>query len=230
MQNGTVLSQGNNHAPSQSLPLWQTASQDQGTECQNQQDQRNAQKQEQTISGMELKQRGSVIENQKHQQRSDASKELNCLQMSQKRTQDDCQQRPAQQISIQNPQQIHIQNPQKIPVQNPQTTGMQISEKTPILVHEPDRSSSIEGESQYSKLQKISNQQTTITERASNPLNHNNRAGQVPFGLLLPVLQAQLDKDRAMQLQTIFAKLKVRVSVCVNELSVSLIFLMKLIS
>ena len=206
--------------PSQSLPLWQTASQDQGTECQNQQDQRNAQKQEQTISGMELKQHGSVIENQ--QQQSDASKELNCLQMSQKRTQDDCQQRPAQQISIQNPQQIHIQNPQ--------TTGMQISEKTPILVHEPDRSSSIEGESQYSKLQKISNQQTTITERASNPLNHNNRAGQVPFGLLLPVLQAQLDKDRAMQLQTIFAKLKVRVSVCVNELSVSLIFLMKLIS
>ena len=57
--------------------------------------------------------------------------------MSQKRTQDDCQQRSAQQISI----------------QNPQTTGMQISEKTPILVHEPDRSSSIEGESQYSKLQ-----------------------------------------------------------------------------
>ena len=126
--------------PSQSLPLWQTAGQDQGTECQNQLDQRNAQKQEQTISGMELKQHGSVIENQKHQQRSDASKELNCLQMSQKRTQDDCQQRPAQQISIQNPQQIHIQNPQ--------TTGMQISEKTPILVHEPDRSSSIEGESQ----------------------------------------------------------------------------------
>lgn len=53
--------------PSQSLPLRQTASQDQGTECQNQQDQRNAQKQEQTISGMELKQHGSVIENQKHQ-------------------------------------------------------------------------------------------------------------------------------------------------------------------
>ncbi|KAL4604205.1 hypothetical protein ACB092_10G176200 [Castanea dentata] len=201
-----VLSQGNNHAPSQSLPLWQTASQDQGTECQIQQDQRNAQKQEQTISGMELKQHGSVIENQ--QQQSDASKELNRLQMSQKRTQDDCQQGPAQQISIQNPQQIHIQNPQKIPVQNPQTTGMQISEKTPILVHEPDRSSSIEGESQYSKLQKISNQQATTTERASNPINPNNRAGQVPFGLLLPVLQAQLDKDRAMQLQTIFAKLK----------------------
>lgn len=201
-----VLSQGNNHAPSQSLPLWQTPSQDQGTECQNQQDQRNAQKQEQTISGMELKQHGSVIENQ--QQQSDASKELNCLQMSQKRTQDDCQQGPAQQISIQNPQQIHIQNPQKIPIQNPQTTGMQISEKTPNLVHEPDRSSSMEGESQYSKLQKISNQQATITERASNPINNNNRAGQVPFGLLLPVLQAQLDKDRAMQLQTIFAKLK----------------------
>ncbi|KAL4620359.1 hypothetical protein ACB092_06G148600 [Castanea dentata] len=85
---------------------------------------------------------------------------------------------------------------------------MQISEKTPILVHEPDRSSSIEGESQYSKLQKISNQQATTTERASNPINPNNRAGQVPFGWLLPILQAQLDKDRAMQLQTIFAKLK----------------------
>lgn len=200
-----VLSQGNNQTSSQSLPQWQTANQDQSTECQIQQDQRSAQKQEQTLSGMELKQHGSVIENQ--QQQSDASNELNRLQLPQKRSQDDCQQGQAQQIPVQNPQQISVQNPQQISVQNPQTTGMQISDKTPIPVHEPDRSSNQEGESQFSKLQKMSNQQATITERTSNPTNRN-RPGQVPFGLLLPVLQAQLDKDRAMQLQTIFAKLK----------------------
>lgn len=184
-----VLSQGSNHTPSQ-LPQWEAANQDQSMECQIQPDQKGAQPLEQPLSGMELKQHSSVIENQ--QQQSDAPDVLNNVQMPEKRSQDDSQQGQTQNNSL----------------QNPQTSGMQISEKPSISIHESDRRPGLEGESQYAKLQKMSNQQATITEQASNPINRS-RPGQVPFGVLLPVLQAQLDKDRAMQLQTIFAKLKV---------------------
>ncbi|XP_041017175.1 transcription initiation factor TFIID subunit 4b [Juglans microcarpa x Juglans regia] len=183
-----VLSQVSNHTPSQ-LPQWETANQDQSIECQIQPDQKGAQQLEQPLSGMELKQHASVIENQ--QQQSDAPDVLNNVQMQEKRSQDDSQQGQTQNNSL----------------QNPQTSGMQISEKPSISIHESDRRPGLEGESQYAKLQKMSNQQATITEQASNPINRS-RPGQVPFGVLLPVLQAQLDKDRAMQLQTIFAKLK----------------------
>ncbi|XP_059432111.1 transcription initiation factor TFIID subunit 4b-like isoform X2 [Corylus avellana] len=183
-----ALSQGSNHTSSQSLPQWQNASQDQSSESQIEQDQRSAQQQEQTLSGMELKQHGSVIESQ---QQNTVPEELKHLQMPQKKSQDDCQQGKGHPTSL----------------QNPQTTEMQISEKIRTPIDEPDRRPSLEGESQYAKLQKMSNQQATITEQASNPINRT-KPGQVPFGVLLPVLQAQLDKDRAMQLQTIFAKLK----------------------
>ncbi|XP_059432112.1 transcription initiation factor TFIID subunit 4b-like isoform X3 [Corylus avellana] len=179
---------GSNHTSSQSLPQWQNASQDQSSESQIEQDQRSAQQQEQTLSGMELKQHGSVIESQ---QQNTVPEELKHLQMPQKKSQDDCQQGKGHPTSL----------------QNPQTTEMQISEKIRTPIDEPDRRPSLEGESQYAKLQKMSNQQATITEQASNPINRT-KPGQVPFGVLLPVLQAQLDKDRAMQLQTIFAKLK----------------------
>jgi transcription initiation factor TFIID subunit 4 len=183
------LSQGSNHTSSQSLPQWQNVSQDQSSESQVEQDQKSAQQQEQPLSGMELKQHGSVIESQ---QQNAVPEELKHLQMPQKKSQDDCQQVKGHPTSL----------------QNPQTTEMQISEKIRTPIDEPDRRPSLEGESQYAKLQKISNQQATITEQASNPINRT-KPGQVPFGVLLPVLQAQLDKDRAMQLQTIFAKLKV---------------------
>lgn len=52
----------------------------------------------------------------------------------------------------------------------------------------------------------MSSQQAMVTEQPSTPMN---RSKQVPFGLLLPVLLPQLDKDRAMQLTTLFTKLKV---------------------
>ena len=183
------MSQGSNHTSSQSLPQWQNASEDQSSESQIEQDQRNSQQQEHTLSGMELKQHGSVIESQ---QQNTVPEELKHLQMRQKKSQDDCQQGKGHPTSL----------------QNPQTTEMQISEKIRKPKDEPDRRPRLEGESQYAKLQKMSNQQATITEQASNPINRT-KPGQVPFSMLLPVLQAQLDKDRAMQLQTIFAKLKV---------------------
>nr|7AC1_A Chain A, Transcription initiation factor TFIID subunit 4 [Arabidopsis thaliana] len=39
-----------------------------------------------------------------------------------------------------------------------------------------------------------------------NPINRNPK--QVPFAALLPTLMNQLDKDRALQLRTLYARLK----------------------
>ncbi|GMN26188.1 hypothetical protein TIFTF001_043966 [Ficus carica] len=53
----------------------------------------------------------------------------------------------------------------------PQSNGAQIPGKTRIAKHEPDRphNPDSECESQYLKLQKMSNQQATVAEQASNP-------------------------------------------------------------
>ncbi|RID60686.1 hypothetical protein BRARA_F03820 [Brassica rapa] len=61
-------------------------------------------------------------------------------------------------------------------------------------------------ESQYSKLQKMSSQQARGVEQPVNPINRNPK--QVPFAALLPTLISQLDKDRAMQLRTLYSRLK----------------------
>lgn len=69
----------------------------------------------------------------------------------------------------------------------------------------PDRINAPENEPQYLKLQNMSNQQPMVHEQANN---RPNRIKQVPFALLLPVILPQLDKDRGVQLQTLYAKLK----------------------
>ncbi|KAJ1404483.1 Transcription initiation factor TFIID component TAF4, partial [Sesbania bispinosa] len=79
------------------------------------------------------------------------------------------------------------------------------SGKDPVLNNEVVKTHNPNSESQYAKLQQMSNQQASVTEQ---PSNQNNRSKQVPFGLLLPILIPQLAKDRAMQLQTLFTKLK----------------------
>lgn len=42
--------------------------------------------------------------------------------------------------------------------------------------------------------------------------NQTRRTKSVPFGLLLPIILPQLDKDKGIQLTTIYEKLKVRAS------------------
>ncbi|KAK9270316.1 hypothetical protein L1049_025894 [Liquidambar formosana] len=182
-----VLSQGSNQTSSQLFPQWQTSSQDENVNGQSQHDQNSLQQQEQHSTEMELKQHGSGAENQ--QQQYDTSQELNRLPLKTKQSEDEHQQQQAGQI----------------PLQFFQPTGMQISGKNPIPIQEPGRMHNPDSESQYSKLQKMNNQQVTATEQASNLMN---RGKQVPFALLLPVILPQLEKDKAMQLQTLYARLR----------------------
>lgn len=135
---------------------------------------------------MELKQEGPVVEQMQNVTSQDASNPT----LSHKQSQDECLQR------------------QTVPVshQHAQTNEVQKSEKDPVFNHEVIKTNNPNCESQYAKLQQMSNQQATVNEQPSSQIN---RSKQVPFGLLLPILIPQLAKDRAMQLQTLFNKLKV---------------------
>ncbi|KAM5573934.1 transcription initiation factor TFIID subunit 4b [Rosa sericea] len=178
-----ILSQGSNNTSSQSLPQLHTASQDESTAGQIQHDQNIAQQREMHSYEMELKQQRSISENMPQQ--NDASQELNHFTLPQKQPNSDLQQGQGD--------------------QKPPQTGMLMSGKNPVSTKEQDLTPKPENESQYVKLQKMSSQQAMTTEQPSTPMN---RSKQVPFGLLLPVLLPQLDKDRAMQLTTLFGKLK----------------------
>ncbi|XVE55784.1 hypothetical protein DITRI_Ditri03aG0185100 [Diplodiscus trichospermus] len=186
----TVLSQGSNPATSQSLAQWPTTGQDGNTNFQNQKALESAQQQQQPSSETEQKQQGAVdtVSQPQVPQTNDVPRELNRLPSQQKQPQDDRQQGVAEQVSA----------------QVPQTTGTQTTEKSPVP-RELERTNNQESESQYAKLQKMSNQQAGGTEQPNHPMN---RGKQVPFAVLLPALLPQLDKDRAMQLHTLYGKLK----------------------
>ncbi|CAN0905587.1 Transcription initiation factor TFIID subunit 4b [Linum grandiflorum] len=128
----------------------------------------------------------SLAEN--HQQLNDMSQGQNHVStIHQNQSQDD--------------QQGKVEQP---PTQAPRTTDIQMSDKSSAPISEPGKSQNSSAESQYLKYSKMP-QQMTGTEQA---MNSNNQGKQIPFVLLLPALKPHLDKDREMQLQTIFNKLK----------------------
>ncbi|KAG2262111.1 hypothetical protein Bca4012_013233 [Brassica carinata] len=96
----------------------------------------------------------------------------------------------------------HWENPSQVP----QTTGLPISQKNLTGNNEPERPHNEKSESQYSKLQKMSTQQAHRVEQPVNSMNRNPK--QVPFAALLPTLIAQLDKDKSLQLRTLYSRLK----------------------
>ncbi|XP_038996613.1 transcription initiation factor TFIID subunit 4b-like isoform X1 [Hibiscus syriacus] len=178
------LSQGSNPAS------WPIPGQDGNINFQNQQVLQSSQQQHQTSSEMEQKQGGAAVtgSQQQVQLQNDVQLEHNRLLPPQKQLQDVRQQGVTEQI----------------PPQVSQTTGIQTTEKSPTPL-EPERTSNKESESQYAKLQKMSNLQSSGAAHPNNPVN---RGKQVPFAVLLPALSPQLDKDRAMQLHTLYDKLK----------------------
>lgn len=183
-----VLSQGSNHTSSQLYQQWQTPSHDENASYQIQHDVNVSQQEEQHSSLTDLKQHGSGSENQL--QKIESSQELNCLPLQHKQSQDNF---PQQQTEQNNP---HIS----------QTMSIQNSEKGPAVGQEPDRTQDPNSLSQYLRSQKMNNQQAGATGQANNALKNSK---QVPFAMLLPVIEPLLDKDRAMQLRTLYNRLKV---------------------
>ncbi|OIW19803.1 hypothetical protein TanjilG_24502 [Lupinus angustifolius] len=168
----TVLSQGSNNTFSQTIQQWPTSTLDKQADSQNQEP-KIAQQQEQPSSEAELKQHVSLMEQPQHV----ASQVVNNPPFSQKQSQDEFYQSQNVQVSVQNSQMIGIQSSGKDSVHNHEV----------VQTHNPSN------ESQYAKLQQISNQQDSFAEQPGSQINRTNR---------------QLPKDRAMQLQTLFTKLK----------------------
>ncbi|GAU14124.1 hypothetical protein TSUD_169490, partial [Trifolium subterraneum] len=177
---------GSNNSFSQSLSTWPTSSHDNQIDCQNQEP-KIAQQKDQPLSETEPNQQGPIME---QIQNNVASQDASNLTLPHKQSQDECLQR------------------QTVPVshQHSQTNEVQKSENDTVFNHEAIKTNNPNCESQYAKLQQMSNQQATAV--SEQPNSQVNRTKQVPFGMLLPILIPQLAKDRAMQLQTLFNKLK----------------------
>ncbi|QHO16623.1 hypothetical protein HN51_032313 [Arachis hypogaea] len=232
-----VLSQGSNNTLTQSMPQWPTPSHENQTQVQNQEPE-TAQQREQPSSEVEQKQHGSLAEQVQHVASQDvnnpplpqhvASSDVNNPPLPQHVGSQSVNNPPLpQHVGSQNvnnpplPQHVasqNVSNPalsqkqtqdeghQPQPVQNSQTVGIQNLGKYPAPNNEVPKTLDPSSESQqYAKLPQISNQQATVNEQPGGQIN---RQKQVPFGMLLPILIPQLPKDRAMQLQTLFSKLK----------------------
>ncbi|PNX80638.1 transcription initiation factor TFIID subunit 4b-like protein, partial [Trifolium pratense] len=182
---------GSNNSFSQSLSTWPTSSHDNQIDSQNQEP-KIAQQKDQPLSETEPNQQGPIME---QIQNSVASQDASNITLSHKQSQDN-----------------EVPKSEKDPIfnqhshQHSQTNEVPKSEKDPIFNHEPIKTNNPNIESQYAKLQQMSNQQATVV--SEQPSSQVNRSKQVPFGMLLPMLIPQLAKDRAMQLQTLFNKLK----------------------
>jgi transcription initiation factor TFIID subunit 4 len=180
----------NNQSSSQQFPNRPTAGKIGNATNTEELDAKNVQQQhhqEQHTSAMETKQNGPNAENQ--QQQGGFPQEPTHPPLLKKTSQDDIKQELVEQA----------------PLQTPQSIGMQSYEKNPIPKSEPDKMQSSDGDPHFLNFQKMSNQQTAGTDQAGNQKNSK----QIPFAILLPALKPHLDKDREMQLQTLYNKLRV---------------------
>ncbi|XP_071924991.1 transcription initiation factor TFIID subunit 4b-like isoform X2 [Coffea arabica] len=206
-----ALSQGSSHASSQFLPQWQTSNHDDNANSLSQQDPLGSQKSEPLSAEMDVKQPGLVHENQKQQ--DNTMQEVNIFSVQNKPSQDNLHPPQAEQKMVPISQEINMQDAYTNVVHN---TG---PERTQNPDHDAQLVNLQKANNQQASFSAMSNQQAVVStmtnqqpkapgtsnQQASNALN---RGKQVPFALLLPVIQPQLDKDRAMQLNTLYLKLR----------------------
>ncbi|KAH7652475.1 transcription initiation factor TFIID subunit 4 protein [Dioscorea alata] len=92
---------------------------------------------------------------------------------------------------------------------NPNTEGDQTKkpEQNSVQSSEQDRDPPAENQQQH-KFQELNGQQTLSANQANNSMRRMKITPTIPFHMLIPILRPHLDKDRSMQLQSIFAKLR----------------------
>ncbi|KAJ9567566.1 hypothetical protein OSB04_003532 [Centaurea solstitialis] len=185
---GESLSQGTSHTPSQLFQQWQSSNRE-GNAGYSGEEEVKAHIQEQQSTAMEVNRQGSGSESQHPS--NDTPREMNHIPSEPSRPQEDLAQQQADQHNV----------------QRAQTTNIQNADKNPGHRQEPNISRNPDNESQLQRMHRMGNQQAMATGQAANAMNRP--AGkQVPFALLLPVIEPQLDKDRAMQLQGLYIRLR----------------------
>ncbi|XP_021768793.1 transcription initiation factor TFIID subunit 4b-like [Chenopodium quinoa] len=182
------FSQENNQTSSQIYTQWQPSSQDENSGSQSQQ--QGLRSQEQQSSDVEMKE---------HESNMEIQQEVNETQAP-----------SASQSQLHRPVQVdgqeHPVEPKSGEYSQPSTPMQpQVSGSSHTQAHETSRMLNSSSEPQFSNMQRFSNQPVSGPEQAGTS---SNRSKQIPFGSLLPIILPELDKDRAMQLQTLYGKLR----------------------
>lgn len=186
-----VPSQASSSASQQLLEQWQNSSQDVKTNEDIQTKEEHTPTQtEQPSSQLESTQQVSSAMDQGQQSTTEPKHDLPPLQQEHSHS-------DQQLLSEKSPQRS-----EKGQVKTPDQTSNQF----------PKPDSSIQSsESQQQNIHQQLNveQQTSTASEANNAAKRMKGSPSIPFQLLIPIIRPHLDKDRAMQLQSVFAKLRV---------------------
>ncbi|CAI9115938.1 OLC1v1016953C1 [Oldenlandia corymbosa var. corymbosa] len=214
----TALSQGSSHTPNQFLPQWQTAKQDEISNPLSQQDPNGVQKNEPLSTKTDLQQQATAPENQK--QPDISFKEGNIFSFQQKPSQDDFHQPTSEQNVAPVSQPIKMQDLDSSNQGHDQTQKAEHqaqlvrletanSPQVPLPAMSNQQSLPATMSNQHVMAPGTSNSQAMAAGSASQQVTGAaNRGKQVPFALLLPVIQPQLDKDRQVQLNNLYSRLR----------------------
>lgn len=196
------LSQGSSYTSNQ-FAQWQTSNHDENAN-RSLQDSEIMQQKEENLSGVQSKRHDTDSPNQ--QQKNDSSQEINSLPL-QHISQDSHQTTEAEQENtLHSSGAVNMQNPEKN-MQNPESPHLNLQGANNLQ----SMQSLTTGTSGLPRVAtEASNQSESATGSSSQAaINVVKQGKQVPFAMLFPHIQPQLDKDRAMQLQTLYLKLKV---------------------
>ncbi|KAH0728690.1 hypothetical protein KY284_004555 [Solanum tuberosum] len=195
------LSQGSSYTSNQFAP-WQTANHDENASRCSLQDSETMQPKEENLSEMQLKRLDTDSQNQ--QQKNDSSQEINSLPL-QHISQDSYQTTEVEQDTLHSSRAVNMQNPEKN-TQNPESPHLNLQGANNLQ----SMQSLTTGTSGLPRVATMAgNQSESATGSSSQAaMNIAKQGKQVPFAMLFPHIQPQLDKDRAAQLQTLYVKLK----------------------
>lgn len=195
------LSQGSSYTSNQFAP-WQTANHDENASRCSLQDSETMQPKEENLSDMQLKRLDTDSQNQ--QQKNDSSQEINSLPL-QHISQDSYQTTEVEQDTLHSSRAVNMQNPEKN-TQNPESPHLNLQGANNLQ----SMQSLTTGTSGLPRVATMAgNQSESATGSSSQAaMNIAKQGKQVPFAMLFPHIQPQLDKDRAAQLQTLYVKLK----------------------
>ncbi|KAL3371841.1 hypothetical protein AABB24_008402 [Solanum stoloniferum] len=157
---------------------------------------------EENLSDMQLKRLDTDSQNQ--QQKNDSSQEINSLPL-QHISQDSYHTTEVEQDTLHSSRAVSMQNPEKN-MQNPESPHLNLQGANNLR----SMQSLTTGTSGLPRVATVaSNQSESATGSSSQAaMNIAKQGKQVPFAMLFPHIQPQLDKDRAAQLQTLYVKLK----------------------
>ncbi|XP_019255665.1 PREDICTED: transcription initiation factor TFIID subunit 4b-like isoform X3 [Nicotiana attenuata] len=154
-------------------------------------------------SDLELKQHGIDAPTQQHE--DDSSQELNSLRLQHIHAKDAYQLPRAEQNTLHAFEVLNLKRSEK----NPENLDSRHLNLQGLSNQQSMQSFPTGTSGQQLMAAKTSYQPKSATDLSSQPaIDVVNQGKQVPFSILIPHIQRQLDKDRAMHLQTLYLKLR----------------------